>query len=90
MNVLRELHPSWCQRHHPDVVMHCSQTDVVRDRDGIQLDVYLVSYGGQPLVSLDMAADDTLIELDMAEASQLYQSLGRLLEHAGQREPAAA
>ncbi len=74
-------HPSWCLRHHPGIEMHQGPADVVRDRDGIRMDVYLVSYNGLPRFSLDIApvADATLIELDVSEAIRLHTSLGRLL-----------
>ena len=74
-------HPSWCLRHHPGIAMHQGPADVVRDRDGIRMDAYLVSYGGLCRLSLDIApvADATLIELDVMEATRLQASLGKML-----------
>lgn len=79
-----EMHPAWCQQGHDGLAMHRGPTVMVRDRDGIRMDAYLVAYDDSPQLSLDITADvDTsLIELSAAEANCLRTCLIRLLGQA--------
>jgi hypothetical protein len=90
----RDPHPPWCQQRHARTTMHRSSNTVVRDRDGIKLDAYLVDYGDQPQLSLDITseADATLIELSPSEASRLHAFLARSLgvEQLENQRPAVA
>jgi hypothetical protein len=79
-----EMHPAWCQQGHDGLAMHRGPTVMVRDRDGIRMDAYLVAYDDSPQLSLDITAevDTSLIELSVAEANCLRTCLIRLLGEA--------
>ena len=88
----REPHPAWCQGNHPGVRMHRGPATVVRDRDGIKVDAYLVDDDKRPHLSLDItaAADGTLIELNTAEAIRLRTCLAGLFSSEPTGRTAAA
>lgn len=75
------LHPSWCYRHDDDMEMHRSLTTVIRDRDDIRVDGYLVDYGSRPMISLEITTDPpaSLVEFSVAEATRLYACVAELV-----------
>lgn len=78
-------HPSWCRQPHPGLTMHRSTTTLIRDRDGVRIDAYLVDYADHPMISLDITTDVdmSLIEFSTTEATRLHVCLTELLTTAG-------
>ena len=73
-------HPAWC-RGDDDAATHEGRRYTVRNRDGVQVELYLVDYGFSLFLALDVTVDveASLIEFTIDEATQLYTVLGGLL-----------
>lgn len=83
-------HPAWCSHRDHGTEMHRGRSILVRDRDAVTVELYLVADPATTMVDVEVTAetDTPLVEFSLTEAATMNEALAALLAEAVNRSAA--